>query len=115
MRDVVRGVDDVVREELQEQRKQDEEEEFGEKKATRQHDLRHPSVQESTEHEMTHHPFRSWCVQCMKGRGREEDCRKQMEEEGQAPEIHLDHMVMGDSRESHSVGAGNHHNDTQSD
>ena len=30
MRDVVRGVDDVVREELQEQRKQGEEEEFGE-------------------------------------------------------------------------------------
>ena len=32
------GVDDVVREESEEQRNQDEEEEFGERKTTRKHD-----------------------------------------------------------------------------
>ena len=54
------GVDDVVREESEEQRR-DEKEEFGERKTTRMHDPRQPSQHERIEHEMTHRPFRSWC------------------------------------------------------
>ena len=77
----------------------DEWEEFGNRKVVRIHDPRQPSQQEKEEHEMTHLPFRSWCRHCIMGRGREEDCRKSMEEERQVPEVHLDYMFMGDERE----------------
>ena len=68
----------------------------GNRKVVRKHDPRQPSQQEKEEHEMTHLPFRSWCRHCIMGRGREEDCRKSMEEERQVPEVHLDYMFMGD-------------------
>ena len=96
------GVDDVVREESEEQRR-DEKEEFGERKTTRTHDLRQPSEHERIEHEMTHRPFRIWCKHCIKGRRREEDCRKSIEEDGQVPEIHLDCMFMGDEMEGNTL------------
>ena len=71
----------------------DEWEEFGNRKVVRKHDPRQPSQQEKEEHEMTHLPFRSWCRHCIMGRGREEDCRKSMEEErqvpGSAPGLHV--------------------------
>ena len=69
-------------------------EEFGNRKAVRKHDPRQPSQQEKEEHEMTHLPFRSLCRHCIMGRGREEDCRKSMEEERQVPEVHLEYMFM---------------------
>ena len=37
------------------------------------------------------------------GRGREEDCRKTMEEERQVPEVHLDYMFMGDEKEGKTL------------
>ena len=37
------------------------------------------------------------------GRGREEDCRKSMEEERQVPEVHLDYMFMGDKKEGKTL------------
>ena len=43
---------------------------------------------------MTHLPFLSWCGHCIKGRGREEDCRKATQEERRVPEVHLDCMFM---------------------
>ena len=55
----------------------------------RTHDPRQPNQQEKKEHEMTHLPFRSWCRHCIMGRGREEDCRKSMEEERQVLEVHF--------------------------
>ena len=61
------------------------------------------SQQEKEEHEMTHLPFRSWCRHCIMGRGREEDCRKSMEEERQVPEVHLDYMFMGDEKEGKTL------------
>ena len=67
------------------------------------HDPRQPSQQEKEEHEMTHLPFRSWCRHCIMGRGREEDCRKSMEEERQVPEVHLDYMFMGDEKEGKTL------------
>ena len=36
-------------------------------------------------------------------RGREEDCRKSMEEERQVPEVHLDYMLMGDEKEGKTL------------
>ena len=56
-------------------------------------------AKEKEEHEMTHLPLRSWCRHRIMGRGRQEDCRKTMEEERQVPEVHLDYMFMGDEKE----------------
>ena len=56
----IEGVDDVVREESEEQMKQDEEEELGEWKTTRKHDRRQPSERQRIEHEVTYLPFRTW-------------------------------------------------------
>ena len=77
--------------------------EFGNRKVVRKHDPRQPSLQEKEEHEMTHLPFRSWCRHCIMGRGREEDCRKSMEEDRQVPEVHLDFMFMGDEKEEKTL------------
>ena len=49
-------------------------------------------------HEITHHPFRSWCRHGITGRGRGEDCRKSIEKERQVPEIHLDCMFIGNKK-----------------
>ena len=75
----------------------------GTERLLRKHDPRQPSQQEKEEHEMTHLPFRCWCRQCITGRGREEDCRKSMEEERQVPEVHLDYMFMGDEKEGKTL------------
>ena len=37
------------------------------------------------------------------GRGREEDCRKTVEEERQVPEVHFDYMFMGDEKEGNTL------------
>ena len=66
---------------------------------------RQPSQQEKEEREMTHLPFRSWCRHCVMERGREEDCRKSMEEERQVLEVHLDYMFMGDEEGREDVGS----------
>ena len=95
----IEGLEEVEHERSVEQRKQEEEEGFGEKKTTRKHDPRRPSEQERIEHDMTHFPSQSWCRQCIKGRRREEGCRKTEEEERQVPQIHLDYMFMGDEKE----------------
>ena len=48
-----------------------------------------PTAQERPKHMFTHVPLRSWCGQCIRGRGKEEPCR-----EGQGdpehPEVHMD-------------------------
>ena len=74
-------------------------EEFGSRKTVRKHDRCQPSGRERVEHEMTHLLFRRWCGHCIKGRGREDDCRKATEEKRRVPEVHLDYMLMGDERE----------------
>ena len=86
--------------------KQEEEKEFGERKTTRKQDLRQPSEQERIGHEMTHLPCHSWCGRCIIGRGRDEDCRKLIEEERQFPETHSDCMFMGDVKEENIGNLG---------
>ena len=55
----------------------------------RQHDPPQPGQQEKEAHEMTLLPYRSWCRHYITRRGREDDCRKTMEEERQVPEVQL--------------------------
>ena len=40
-----------------------------------------PSPEEVKEHEMTHLPYRSWCVHCVRGKGKSMDHRKSGGEE----------------------------------
>ena len=95
-------VHDDVREESEEQRKHEDEEEFGGRKIT--HNPRQPSEQERIEHEMTHFPCRSWCRHCVRRKGRKEDCRKASEEErDRFLKSILDHMFMCDEREGETL------------
>ena len=64
----IEEVGDVEHEKPEEQRKREEEDEFGERKIPRNSGPRQLSEQERTEHVMTHLPFRSWCRHCNKGR-----------------------------------------------
>ena len=75
----------------------EEEEEDGRRKVVRKLDPRIPTEEERREHEMTHLPFRSWCRHCVRGRGKEEPCRKVEGERG-LPEIHVDFMFMGEEK-----------------
>ena len=74
-------------------------------KNTRKHDLRQPGEQERNARGMTHLPFRSWRrhCSCIKGMGREEDCRMSIEEERQVQDIHLYYMFMGDEKEGKTL------------
>ena len=72
-----------------------EEEQRGSRSPARRADPREPSEQERNEHNMTHLPFRNWCRHCIRGRGKEEACRRTREEVN-VPEIHLDFMFMGE-------------------
>jgi hypothetical protein len=58
---------------------------------------REPTSDEKEDHEKTHIPFRNWCRHCVRGRGKEEACRR----DGripEVPEVHLDFMFMGDEK-----------------
>ena len=64
---------------------------------------REPTSDEKEDHEKTHIPFRNWCRHCVRGRGKEEACRR----DGripEVPEVHLDFMFMGDEKSAGDVG-----------
>ena len=72
-----------------------EEMEAGMRKPERKHDPREPTHQERAEHELTHMPFRSWCRHCVRGRAKEEECRRNYDEVNKN-EVHGDFMFMGE-------------------
>ena len=49
---------------------------------------------------MTHLPFRSRCRHCVRGRGKEEDCRRTVTEERYVPGALVDNMFMGGEKGS---------------
>ena len=51
-------------------------------------DPRLPSAEEIAEHELTHLPFRSWFVHCVRGRGEAHPHWRAERDEGAVPEIH---------------------------
>ena len=77
---------------------EEEEEESGRRRVEKRMDPRMPTSDERKEHEMTHIPFRNWCRHCVRGRGKEEACRKTEREEGRVPEVHMDFMFMGEEK-----------------
>ena len=52
---------------------------------------------------MTHLPFRSWCRHCVRGRGKEEECKRVEEGDRAVPEVHLDYMFMGEEKEGSTL------------
>lgn len=56
-------------------------------------DPRKPTVEEVTEHELTHIPYRNWCPICVKSKGKDLDHRKSVEEERGVSEYALDYIA----------------------
>ena len=76
---------------------EEDEEEYGARKPMKKAGPREPTKEEKEDHEKLHIPFRNWCRHCVRGRGKEEACRK----DGRTPEVaevHLDFMFMGDEK-----------------
>ena len=54
-----------------------------------------PSAKEVREHQLTHLPFRNWCLVCVKGRGCEANHQRQPRDEQGVPEYHMDYCFPG--------------------
>ena len=54
-----------------------------------------PNDAEVEEHKKTHLPFRSWCLHCVRGKGKQAEYRRMTQEEV-GPELHTDFAFMGD-------------------
>ena len=59
-------------------------------------DPRSPSRKEVEEHYLTHVPYRNWCPHCVRGRGKDLDHRKAVEEDRRIREVSFDHCFPGD-------------------
>mgnify|MGYP001254926542 CR=1 FL=1 len=57
---------------------------------------RRPTEMEVEDHERTHLPFRNWCSHCVKGKGKDLDHRKSIEEERGLSEYSFDYCFPGD-------------------
>jgi len=64
---------------------EEEEEESGERKPRKVQDPKEPTAEERRMHDLTHMPFRSWCRHCVRGRGKEEPCRKTDDSQERGP------------------------------
>ena len=83
--------------ECQEEVEGESEEEFGKRVPMKKLSPREPTKQEREEHDKTHIPFRNWCRHCVRGRGKEEECRK-TNRVPEKPEVHMDFMFMGEEK-----------------
>ena len=79
----------------EEEEEEDQEVEHGMRRTVKKLDPKTPSRGEVDEHNMTHIPFRNWCRHCVRGRGKEEACKRR-EKELDGYEVHMDFMFMGD-------------------
>ena len=100
----IEGVGDVMCEELEEWESM-KERRSSERGRSCGSTIQSSTEQEQNEHEMTHRPSRTWCRQCIMGRGREEGCRLRKASDGERHvlEIHLDCMFMGDGMEGKTL------------
>ena len=55
-----------------------------------------PTKEEIAAHNLTHTPYRSWCPECVRARGRANPHFKQDKEEKGVPGIHIDYLFMRD-------------------
>ena len=61
-------------------------------------DPRLPSRKEVEEHYLTHVPYRNWCPHCVRGRGKDLDHRKAVEEDRRIREFSFDSCFPGDEK-----------------
>jgi hypothetical protein len=74
-----------------------EEPEAGQRPVKKMMDPKLPSAEDVRMHNLLHMPYRSWCPHCVRGRGKEMECRKgDKEAEPGLPEYHLDYCFPGD-------------------
>ena len=90
-------------EDREEGHEEDEGGELGRRSTVRRHDPKQPTAEERKEHELTHLPFRSWCRHCVRGRGKEEDCKKTGDEDRLVPQVSVDFMFMGEERNGKTI------------
>ena len=67
----------------------------GSRNPNKMQDPRAPTQAEREEHELTHLPYRSWCIHCVKGRGKDAP-HLVAASDGVLPEVHFDFAFMGD-------------------
>ena len=84
----------------QEENEQEEEEDEASKPKAIWKPVR-PTVKEVEEHNLTHMPFRNWCIFCVKGKAKDDPHRRKVkqEEEQDIPIVSIDYMFM-ESREA---------------
>ena len=63
-------------------------------------DPRMPSAKEVEEHNITHVPYRNWCPHCVRGRGKELDHRRALEDDRKVREFSFDYCFPGDEKGS---------------
>ena len=59
-------------------------------------DPRKPTAAEVEDHNRTHLPYRNWCLHCIRGKGKDMDHRKGIEEERGLSEYSFDYCFPGD-------------------
>ena len=59
-------------------------------------DPRLPTRAEVDNHNITHVPYRNWCPHCVRGRGKDLDHRRSVEDERRVQEFAFDYCFMGD-------------------
>ncbi len=74
--------------------REEEQAEHGSRIPAKGKDPKPLSTEEIKEHEMTHLPYRSRCVPCVRGTGRSMDHRK-ADGERRVHEVHLDYCCLG--------------------
>ena len=72
-------------------------EEYGIRRPMKKTGPREPTREEKEDHEKLHKPFRNRCRHCVRGRGKEEACRKDGRTP-EVPEVHMDFMFMGEEK-----------------
>ena len=61
-------------------------------------DPRLPSRKEVEEHYLTHVPYRNWCPHCVRGRGKDLDHRRSIDEDRKVREFSFDYCFPGDEK-----------------
>ena len=77
-----------------------EEERAGERVPRRVQDPRLPTREEIEQHNLTHLPFRSWCLHCLRGKGEANPHHQAERDDGAIPEVHMDYCFLGGKEET---------------
>ena len=72
----------------------DEEQESGTRAPRKVLDPKLPTEAEIAEHELTHLPFRSWCVHCVRGRGEALPHKRANRDGDSVSELHMDYCFL---------------------